>query len=317
MAVGRPSRILCLSALVGALAANHARAATPPEGPQPPPEGPAPPPTATQGGAGDPEAEAASSADPDGPSRALPPPRLEFDGPMPESASDGGRASLGLRRQSDGSYLYVDPYKRFSAEFKPDGTVQFADRWRRPDGKNKQRGSFGGPPVGLFTPMGMSVTGPAEWVMALQGIDRNARVKAELLARTSAEGRAMAIGFTKELLAVRLGHLEGDLVGIWSLSSLSVAERRALLFQRWDECDESFAVEAGDVPEEALSEIDRSRLETADKARRQIEAFIRATLPRGRRGAYSDEELRALNRRRLSRQPFAPYRERTPSTPRN
>jgi hypothetical protein len=234
---------------------------------------------------------------------------------MPESASEGGRANLGLRRQTDGSYLYVDPYRRFSAQFNPDGTVHFADRWRRPDSTNSQKGSFGGPPIGLFTPMGMSVTGPAEWVMALQGIDRNARVKAELLARTREIRIGLAISFTKELLAVRLGQLEGELVAIWSLPSLSVAERRALLFQRWDECDESFAVEAGDVPEEALSEIDRARVETADKARRQIELFIRTTLPRGRKGAYSDEELRALNRDRQSRQPFAPYRKRPTDAP--
>ena len=306
MAVRRSAQVLRLGALVGALAANHALAAPAVEGPV---EGPAPPPE--RGDAPD----AATSVSPEdgqggAPSKALPPPRLEFDGPMPESADDRGRANLGLRRQTDGSYLYVDPYRRFSAEFNPDGTVQFADRWRRPDSTKSQRGSFGGPPVGLFTPMGMSVTGPAEWVMALQGIDRNARAKAELLARTREIRIALAVSFTKELLAVRLGQLEGELAGIWSLPSLSVAQRRALLFQRWDECDESFAVEAGEVPEEALSEIDRTRLETADKARRQIEAFIRATLPRGRKDAYTDEELRALNRRRQSRQPFAPYDQR-------
>jgi len=225
---------------------------------------------------------------------------------MPES-SGRNRANLGLRRQNDGSYLYIDPYKRFSAEFSRDGTVQFADRWRRPDRGKSQRGALGGPPRGLFGPMGMSVTGPAEWVMAMQGIDPNARAKAELLAQTLEIRIGLAISFTKELLAIRLSELRGALEGIASLSNLSPPQRRALLFQRWDECDESFSVEAGDVPEEALSEIDRTRIDTADKARRQIEAFIRETLPKGKAGAYTAAELRALNRRRQSQQAFAPY----------
>lgn len=155
--------------------------------------------------------------------------------------------------------------------------------------------------------MGMSLTGPAEWVMALQGIDRNARVKAELLARTHEIRIALAISYTRELLALRLSELGGELDGIWALPSLSIPERRALLFQRWDECDETFAVDAGDVPEEALSEIDRTRIKTAEQARRTIENFIQTTLPKGRKNAYSDAELRAFNRRRTSRQTFAPY----------
>ncbi len=239
--------------------------------------------------------------------KALPSPRLDFRGPMPESAQSRERKNLGLRRQHDGSYLYVDPYRRFTAVFNRDGTVQFADRWRRPDKKNSQRGAFGGLPRGLFGPMGMSVTGPAEWVMALQGIDRNARVKAELLARTREIRIALAISYTTELLALRLSQLGGELEGIWALSALSPPERRALLFQRWDECDETFAVDSGDVPEEALSEIDRTRTKTAEQARRTIESFIRTTLPKGHANAYSSAELRALNRRRTSHQTFAPY----------
>ncbi len=326
MVTGRPlPALLRKGALIGALAGLHvltagsARASPPVEGPL------RPSPTQTQSqtqslderpgsGAKHPSSNTAKdtvknpakSVRPEGP-KSLPPPRLDFSGPMPESARGRDRKNLGLRRQHDGSYLYIDPYKRFTATFNRDGTVYFADRWRRPDRSNGQRGAFGGLPRGLFGPMGMSLTGPAEWVMALQGIDRNARVKAELLARTREIRIALAISYTRELLALRLDQLGGQLEGLWAETSLSQSERRALLFQRWDECDETFAVDSGDVPEEALSEIDRARIKTAEQARRTIEHFIHTTLPKGHANAYSDAELRALNRRRMSHQTFAPY----------
>ncbi|HGG57224.1 MAG TPA: hypothetical protein ENK31_05465 [Nannocystis exedens] len=246
------------------------------------------------------------SVDPEGP-KSLPPPRLDFSGPMPASAQSREQKNLGLHRQHDGSYLYIDPYKRFTATFNRDGTVYFADRWRRPDKKNSQRGALGGLPRGLFGPMGMSVNGPSEWVMALQGIDPNARVKAELLARTREIRIALAIDYTRELLAHRLNQLGGELEGLWASTWLNPSERRALLFQRWDECDETFAIDSGDVPKEALSAIDSARIKTAEEARRTIENFIRTTLPKGHADAYSSSELRALNRRRASHQTFAPY----------
>jgi hypothetical protein len=309
--------LFCAFALVAGLVSADASAS-----PAPLVEGPAPPPSQEQGKRGqtqragaDKEPAQPESPPPKDPAPAsaspAPPPRLAFDGPMPEiGEGERGKANLGLRRQSDGSYLYVDPYRRFTAVFNADGTVHFADRWKRPDNRNTQRGKFGGAPIGLFTPNGMSVTGPAEWVMALQGIDRDARAKAELLARTREVRIAMAIQFNRELLATRFAALGGELEAIWAEQASPIAARRELLFERWDECDESFAVDAGEVPEEALSEIDRTRIEIAEKARRTIEAFIRASMPKGTAKAYSDRELRELNARRRSRQPFAPYRSK-------
>lgn len=315
--------LLCALSLAAGTASVGAAAASP----EPPVEGPAPPPTTSQtqrasgqsqrGAAAEGPAESREAPAAEGPATSsapaspAPPPRLAFDGPMPEiGEGERGKANLGLRRQSDGSYLYVDPYRRFTALFNPDGTVHFADRWRRPDNRNTQRGKFGGPPVGLFTPNGMSVTGPAEWVMALQGIDRDARAKAELLARTREVRIAMAIQWGRELLATRYAALGGELEAIWGESAAPIAARRELLFERWDECDESFAVDAGEIPEEALSELDRTRIEIAEKARRTIEAFIRESLPKGTAKAYSDRELRELNARRRSRQRFTPYRSK-------
>ncbi|MCA9634743.1 MAG: hypothetical protein KC420_01775, partial [Myxococcales bacterium] len=256
------------------------------------------------------EPRSPATTQPEGP-RPLPPPRIVREGPMPGAGDDEReRAGLGLRRQSDGTYLYIDPYKRFTATFNQDGTVHFADRWKRPDNENTQRGKCCGPPRGLFGPNGMQVTGPYEWIIALHGIDIYGRVKADLLARTREVRIALAISYNRELLGRRLAALEGELGELWGASGRAAAARRALLFQRWDECDEAFAIKAGEIPEEALSEMDRDRIATAERARRQIEAFIRDKLPQRSKHGYSPAELAALNARRQSRQPFDPYRTR-------
>ena len=67
---------------------------------------------------------------------------------------------------------------------------------------------------------------------------------------------------------------------------------------------------AGEIAPEAESAIDQARVETAEKARRTIEAFVRRQLPRGSASAYTRAELADMNRRRRSVQPFAPYDER-------
>ncbi len=64
---------------------------------------------------------------------------------------------------------------------------------------------------------------------------------------------------------------------------------------------------AGRVPMEAISQIDRERVEHADKARREIEAFIRRVAPEGSPKGYGNTELEILNGQRESEQSFAPY----------
>ncbi|MEZ4452009.1 MAG: hypothetical protein R3B09_21275 [Nannocystaceae bacterium] len=223
------------------------------------------------------------------------------------------RESLGLVREKDGSYSYVDPYKRFTARFNPDGTVNFADRWRRPDRENAQHGGCCGLPRGLFGPNGMSVTGPTEWAIALAGEDRDARVKAELLASTREMRTGMAIAWNLDLLARRLGELERELLAIWARTDMTEAARRELLFRRWDECDEAFKLDGLEIPDEALGPIDKARIDTAEEARTIIERFVRERLPKGSADAYRPAELTRLNAGRLSRRPFDPYaRKRSP-----
>lgn len=213
---------------------------------------------------------------------------------------------LGLRRRADGTYLYVDPGAQFTAEFRSDGTVLFADRWRRPDPQHPEHGGgFALPPGGFGT--SMNVTGPTEWLMYLQGDDPARRAKAELLKRTRPIRTRMAIAYHLNLIETRFGELRGQLRQVLDASDKTLGERRELLFQLWDDCDEAFAVNPGEIPAEAITVIDEARTQTAEKARRAIELFIRKRLPKRSRRAYTPHELEDMNQRRISLQPFAPY----------
>ena len=117
-----------------------------------------------------------------------------------------------------------------------------------------------------------------------------------------------------QLRDTRLGELSHELMGLWAEDSRTLAARRGIVFQRWDECDERLVQglpSGGDLPTEALSAIDGARLEAADRARRNIEGFIRRQMPRGTPRAYTAAELAELNRRRVSREAFAPYEPRS------
>lgn len=75
--------------------------------------------------------------------------------PKPNVAAAPNEASakfprLGLRRSADGSYAYVDPHGRFTAVVYPNGSVAFADRWRRVSASDVQNGALGGLPAHLI-----------------------------------------------------------------------------------------------------------------------------------------------------------------------
>jgi hypothetical protein len=256
-------------------------------------EGPAPPP------------------EPRGPPPAAPAPGLDFD-PGSAPTVDTTPSDLGLIRQQGGGYLYVDPAKRFTAEFAPDGTVHFADRWKRPSGDHPQRGTCCALPAEGFAALnplaGMQMKGPIEWLFDLQGADPNAIAKNAILDQTRELRIRLAIAYNLDLLDRRLRELAPELLQVWSDESMSDARKRELIFERWDDCDERFSVQPGDVPDEAVSEIDRVRVETAERARRKIEAFIRRHAPAGTRRGYTKQELRQFNRRRVSQEEFSPYR---------
>jgi hypothetical protein len=236
---------------------------------------------------------------------------------QPPGAAESSRGGLGLTRQRDGSMLYVDPGKRFTAAVNPDGSVRFGNRWGRDQHGARMKGSgaalrsFG--PTGIGG-VGMAMTGPTEWLLFLAGQEFDAAAKTRFLNQTRDLRIQLAIAFTMQLLQTRLDELSHELLGLWSDASRPIAERRALVFQRWDECDERLTAglpAGGDLPGEAVSVIDQARLDAADRARRTIEGFIRRQMPRGTPRAYTAAELAEFNRRRVSVETFAPYEPRS------
>ncbi|WAS97923.1 hypothetical protein [Nannocystis punicea] len=320
-------------ALAAAIGLAPAAASTPaPEGPAPAsPSAPSTSPAMTQP-AGRPEGPSPAPASPAVPS-AHPHPAVEAEGnsraeppggvpkiPSPRSLRTYGTGSfkpvsedtlgtLGLTRQRDGTMMYVDAGKRFTAVFNADGTVRFGDRWNRDQNGNKVKGSRAA--LRQINMAGLGVSGPSEWLVKLQdllgGPETDAAAKREFLDRTRELRTQMAIEWTLRTLTYRLGTLERELFELWSAGG-EPAKKRELIFQRWDECDETYRVEfAGEVPEEAMSEIDRTRADVAEEARRIIEGFVRRQLPRSGPDGYSKRELADMNARRTSRQEFRPY----------
>ena len=279
-------------------------------------EGPALPPASSPGPKASPQVEGPTlPPDPGGARIETNRPWLA-DGAAPDPGGESQRGGLGLTRRRDGSMMYVDPGKRFTAAVNRDGTVRFGDRWGRDQHGERMRGS--GAALRSFGPsgiggLGMAVTGPTEWLMALSGVEFDAAAKTAFLNQTRDLRIQISVAYTRQLLETRLAELGQELLGLTADASRSLAERRAILFQRWDECDERMlsglptTAEHGELPVEAVSAIDEARLDAADKARRNIEGFIRRQLPRGSSRAYSPAELVELNRRRVSAEPFAPY----------
>lgn len=282
--------------------ANPATAAGP-MGPLNAPEGPAPAPASPK-----PPAEPAAGP---GAVPKIPSPRAltsEGTGPI-KPVSEDTLGALGMKRLRDGTMMYVDAGKRFTAVFNADGTVRFGDRWNRDQHGQRMPGSRGA--LRQINMAGLGMSGPSEWLIKLQdllgGPEEHASAKREFLNRTREVRTQMTIAWTLKLLTYRLGTLERELFDLWNAAG-EPAAKRELIFQRWDECDEAYRVEiAGEVTEEAASEIDRARTQTAEEARRIIESFVRRQLPRPGPNAYSPRELGDMNGRRTSRQEFRPY----------
>ena len=258
-----------------------------------------------------------SAVDPEERIGAPPPPRAAGALDRRARPVEGGAAgsldpaALGLRRRKDGAYEYLDPGLRFTAIIGRDGRVRFADRFRRPSDRNRQRGRCCGLPpeglVGLSPFRGVPVPGLVELVYALYGVDPNRAAKSAFLDRTRAFRTQQAIDFALANLDRRLAALERELVEIWRAPGRSTAEKRRILFERWDECDELVELSYVGLPKDAILTIERARMRAAERARARILRFVRKALPPGTPEAYTPDDLRRLNARRRSRRPFEPY----------
>lgn len=241
----------------------------------------------------------------------LPVPRTITPSTAPSRSAPAGPPAPGLVRRNDGGYDYVDPHGQFTARFYPDGTMAFADPWRRVTKNDRDNGRCCAlPPAGLgsLNPfMGVSMSGPVEWLLAIQGKDPLVNAKTELLARTRAVRTTLAIEWARKQIKKRFDELDNDLLAMWNRQDRSPEQRRAQLFHTWDDCDEVFNVRPGNVPPEAVSTIDAERLQTANAARAKIIRFIRHHLAAGSTTAYPPSEITKLNAQRTSKNPFAPY----------
>lgn len=223
-------------------------------------------------------------------------------------------ASLGLREDSAGGWLYEDPGGQFKARIGEDGTVAFATRWRRPVGKAKRskrrrKGRCCGTPPGGLLPAinvfnGAPVSGPTEWAFRVRGADPTAAAKAHFLAQTATFRTALAVDHQRALMRDTLDTLEDGLQRLWEDGQIPAVQKRRITFERWDAlADEP----PGDM---AVSSVDRLRASYATRARRRIEAFIRRRLPKGSGQEFSAAELSRLNADRRSVVEFSPYRRR-------
>lgn len=225
-------------------------------------------------------------------------------------------SDLGLVTLDDGSFAFADPGARFTALVRLDGSVLFADRWRAWSTKNKQRGRGSSlPPEGaraLNPFVGVRLSGPLEWSLRATRVDPYATAKTGFLVRTEAFRRSLAIGFAKHRIEVELRALPRQLLELWRDGKRSTAKKRALIFQRWDDCEDVARDDDIDpAVASAAGEIDAARVAAAARARDMIESFVRRHAPAGSRSAYADDELRRLNATRKSAIAFAPYRPRS------
>lgn len=182
----------------------------------------------------------------------------------------------------------IDPQARFVATLEP---IAGTEEWAKPSPQ-------------LTVP----IAGLSDW-LTRRGDERRARTTLEAEGLTESHRMMVAIADAAETTEQGLAALEGELAALWSDTSKPAIERRRLLFERWDESEEAPEGTAAEVVrvQSAAVAPDAIRAQAGERARDAIEAFIRARLPAGSGDAYGAEELAALDRRRTSRQRFAPY----------
>ena len=120
--------------------------------------------------------------------------------------------------------------------------------------------------------------------------DPYASRKLKLLDDTRAERVESGAAFRANQLAMSAELMANNLASLW-VTTTDPAMRRDALFDLWDECVE------GDGEAGAAGE----------RARVMVIGWIGARLPRGGEGAFTDDDITRLDRKRASHQHFAPY----------
>jgi hypothetical protein len=129
-------------------------------------------------------------------------------------------------------------------------------------------------------------------VMRGAGQDPYAPIKQQLADETREQRICMAKAAQNRRQSAALLELSARVKAIAARADLAPRERRQVIFEIWDECTEG----PGD-----------SSVDYGGMARAIILSTIREVFPAGGELAYQPAELVAMNRRRTSRERFAPY----------
>lgn len=247
------------------------------------------------------------------------------------NTSEGGT----FTRREDGGYDYVDHERRFRAQILANGRVKFVE-----ERQIRNIGVCRNARCVPFHDMGRYLTDPKRWLMHLRrttnemgrDIDNpelaaslvtlgvgyrfgrsqlTDRLKADFL-RDSLDLRLSLAGKAeRSRIAAALASVETRLQAIWAAKHVPLDRRRELLFQLWDDSID-VALAAGPKHDDDVSlTLDKLRARAAAEARSRVIGFIRDALPAASDGAYTDEELRRFNARRVSHEVFAPYPDAT------
>ena len=224
--------------------------------------------------------------------------RVSEGAPRPRPAPEGPRTSFesgrvdhkpkslgdaGFEPRKDGTYRYRAPNRAFKATLHPDGRLEFATHI----------------PTGL-----------TDALIAASGQERFWRAKQRLMASTYELRLSMARRWAKQQIQTQLTALGTQLRAVWRRSDRPAKQRRATIFELWDECEEGLEVPTSGAEDKLAAEVDAVRADAGHRARRTIVSFVRKHLPAGSDHAYPRRELDALNARRHSKQRFEPYDRR-------
>jgi hypothetical protein len=136
--------------------------------------------------------------------------------------------------------------------------------------------------------------------------DPYASRKLKLLDDTRDERAKMRSDFRAQQL-VRSGELIERNLARLEAAKLSPIEKRAALFELWDECSEPTGAPSDEPDEPDVPHEPDEEGQAGQRARAQVIGWIRRHLPEGSLDGYSVEEIAKLNGQRSSKQPFEPY----------
>lgn len=207
---------------------------------------------------------------------------IEGDPPPSDAIYDPRVAATGELKPSGGG-THKSEHAPFTAHVAADGSVTLRD-------KSSASAHFSGFPPGIGGTLEVT-----DWMMRRQGIDPYAANKLRWLDKTRDERVQIGNRHRTQQLARTPEYVKKNLDRLWATVK-DPDDRKQALFELWDEADEA-TTERGD----------HKRTEAGAAARKMIIGFIRARFPAGSPHAYTRAELVALNAKRQSKAPFAPY----------